>query len=79
MVFYFECIKKIKCSEHNNNKLRKIMKFTLMLICKHQGGLRKNITIKSSFTLIMSFDTLNIELLMSNSPYIGEITDSLRC
>ena len=55
------------------------MKFTLMLICKHQGGPTKNITIKSSFTLIMPFDKLNIELLMSNSPYIGKITDSLRC
>lgn len=51
------------------------MKFTLMLICKHQGGSRKNITIKSRFTLIMPFDKLHIELLMSNSPYIDEITD----
>lgn len=50
-----------------------------MLIFKHQGGPRKNITIKSSFTLIMPFDKLNIELLMFNSPYIGKITDSLRC
>lgn len=66
MVFWYECIKKIKRSEHNN-KLRKIMKFTLMLVCKHQGGSRKNITIKSSFTLIMPFDKLNIESLMSNS------------
>lgn len=39
------------------------------------GGSRKNITIKSSFTLILPLDRLNIELLMSNSPYIGEITD----
>lgn len=51
------------------------MKFTLMLICKHQEGSKKNITIKFSFTLIMLFDKLNMELLMSNSPYIGKITD----
>lgn len=55
--------KKIKCSERNNNKPRKIMKFTQMVICKHQGGYKKNSTTKSSFTLIMLFEKVNTELL----------------